>query len=80
VLYCCVLARSAYKMAAVVGGLSGEKWGVAVPLNVSDDMSPSSWWTSVALALCYDAVGFIGVCYRLVVDWIVSYCVSTGFL
>ena len=37
--YCCVLAHSAYKMAVVVeGGLSGEKWGVAVSLNLSDDM------------------------------------------
>ena len=35
-----MLARSAFKMAVVMveGGLSGEKWGVGVPLNVSDDM------------------------------------------
>ena len=34
-----MFARSAYKMAVVEeGGLSGEKWGVAVPLNISDDM------------------------------------------
>jgi hypothetical protein len=38
VLYCCVMAHSAYKMVVVVGGYSGRKWVVALPLNVSEDV------------------------------------------
>ena len=70
-----MLARSAFKMAVVMveGGLSGEKWGVAVPLNVSDDMphrhgghlSPScSVTTSEVLLQCVADLSLI-VCLLL---------------
>jgi len=49
-----VLARGAFKMAVVVGvegGLSGEKWGFAVPLNVSDDI-PHRHGGHLSLSCC----------------------------